>query len=214
MTDVSTLAPAVKRPMKRFRLPPKVEAATSHCDLVERLRAIPSDAQIRGVYMKGVVTEMEKRGLLPTFLESFPDPQVSSISFYPLGDYLMRMAYAGALIASPEGIHDGIKEASKIFAVSFGRSLLGKTLIRALSKDPTRLLQQGMVGKRQTCSYGKWTLVQHATNKAEVVLEQEYVWIESCVLGSFLGTFEFSGVNPEIELKLKDRFNGSLTFSW
>jgi uncharacterized protein (TIGR02265 family) len=185
-----------------------------HCDLVSRLDVIPPSACIRGVFIRAVANQMEKRGRLSDFKRYFPNDRFSALPYYPLGDYLTRIACAGALIASPDRVHEGIHELSRGNSTAFAESLLGRAMLRLLARDPVRLSEQGLAGRRQTVTYGQWEIVHHGERAIEMVYRDEYCWIESVCAGGAQGTFESCGLNPKLETKLTDRFNGSTYITW
>src|SRR5579872_1339454 len=131
-----------------------IELVAPYCDIVDRLKVIPPSAQVRGVWIKNVEKQVEKQGVLPRYREYFPGDKFSALSFYPVEAFLVRLACAGALVLSPEKVHDGMFLITKGNAESFMETLLGRILLRALSRDPVRLLEQGMAARRQGFNYG------------------------------------------------------------
>lgn len=139
--------------------------------------------------------------------EYFPEETWSPLKFYWVGDYLPRIALAGALVASPEKVLEGMFELNRSNAKQFAGSLLGKTLFRLLSNDPQRLLEQGIASRRQTMDYGRWSVVFPAPDRAEIHLEQEYIWADPNVLASFIGTFEAIGRGIDASVTSTSKFD-------
>ena len=191
-----------------------VELVAPHCDIVERLRLVPPSAQARGIWIKNIEQQVERLGRTASYREYFPNDHYSSLSFYPVADLLIRSSCAGALVASPERVHEGMALITKSNAKSFMGSLLGRMMLRVFSRDPVRLLEQALAARRQSCAYGHWELRQHSDHELEMVHENEYWWIESAVAGAAQGTFEACNISAQIETKLVDRFNGSTFFRW
>jgi uncharacterized protein (TIGR02265 family) len=191
-----------------------IDLVAPHCDIVDRLRVIPLTARVRGLLFHSIESELDRRGKRGRFRDLFPDDRFSSMPYYPLADYLVRLAAAGAVVTSPADVHEGMKLVSHGNAAAFAESLLGRVLIRILAHDPVRLTEQGLAAQRQMSSYSHWTLVRHDARKIEVLFRDEYVWIESALLGSGYGTFESCGVEANITCVLQDRFNGSHLISW
>jgi uncharacterized protein (TIGR02265 family) len=190
-----------------------LELVAPHCDLVDRLRAVPPAAAMRGVFYHHIDGYMRKAGLQDAYRSYFPET-VSALPFYPLSDYMLRLATAGALVASPERLHEGMREIARGNAASFVQSLLGRTLIRLLSNDPAKLTEQGLAARRQTHRYGRWSLIRHAPRVLEVVYEDEFLWIESVVVGSAEGTYVGCAFPVHQEHTLRSRFSGSTIHSW
>jgi hypothetical protein len=75
-------------------------------------------------------------------------------------------------------------------------------------------MQQGVAARRQSSSYGRWTLVFPDERSAVMSMTEEYVYIESYLLGAAQGTFDAVGVPVETEVVLEDRFNGRHVLRW
>ena len=191
-----------------------IALVAAHCDIVSRLEVIPPSACVRGLYFRNIETQVERLGRLAEYRQYFPDDHHSSLPYYPVADYLVRIACAGALVASPDRVHDGMREIARGNATTFGASLLGRAMLHLLSRDPVRITEQGLAARRQSFTYGHWEIVRHGTRAIEMVYQGEYWWIESVVAGAASGTFESCGITPAIETKLVDRFNGSTFVRW
>lgn len=185
-----------------------------HCDIVDRLEAVPPSAAVRGVFFRIIERELERRDLLGPYYELFPQKRKWTISYHPLGTFLVRLACAGAFIATPERVHEGMHEIARTNSVFFAKSLLGRTLIRLLSRDPVRLSEQALAARRQSFNYGHWELHRHGETELEMIYRNEYVWLESYIAGAAQGTFESCGISPILETKLVNRFNGSTFIRW
>jgi uncharacterized protein (TIGR02265 family) len=191
-----------------------IELVAPHCDIVDRLKVVPPSAQTRGVWIKNVEKQVERLGVMTAYRGYFPDDRYGTLPHYPLGDFLIRLACAGALVASPERVHDGMFMITRGNAESFMETILGRVMLRVLSRDPVRLLEQGMAARRQSFTYGHWELRRHSEREVEVVHQNEYWWIESGVAGAAAGTFEACNIVAQTETKLIDRFNGSTFCRW
>lgn len=185
-----------------------------HCDLVERLRLVPPSAQVRGVYIRSIDTQLAMHGQLGAYREIFPDDAHAAMSLYPLADYLVRLACAGALVVAPDRLHEGMFMISKGNAKEFMESLLGRVMLKGFSRDPVRMTEQGVAARRQSFTYGHWEIRKHGEHSLEVVHKDEYRWLESAVAGAAKGMVEACGVTAEVETKLINRFNGSTFIRW
>ncbi len=185
-----------------------------HCDIEERLTLVPATARLRGLYFKSVHEALERAGKIEKYRQYFPNDRHSAIPYYPLADYMLRVAVAGALYASPERIHEGMFDIARGNATAFTSSLLGRAMLRLLARDPVRVSEQGLAARRQSWAYGHWELIRHTPRYIEMVYRDEYQWIESLVAGAAQGTFEACGLSPKLETRLLDRFNGSTHIRW
>lgn len=184
-----------------------------YCDLEKRLRDIPPAARVRGIWIRNLEQVLAKRGLLRPYLAVCERP-VSALHWYPLADGVTRVAVAGAALASPREVHAGMRTLGRVQATMFAESLLGRALLRLLSSDPVRVLQQGAAARRQTCDYGRWEHDFSQPRRAIVHHHEEYGWLDSQVLGSAEGTFEAIRVRARFELRLSDAYNGVLDIQW
>jgi uncharacterized protein (TIGR02265 family) len=191
-----------------------IELVSPYCDLVERLQAVPPSARIRGVWFQIFLGELRERSLLHRYEEYFPNERWTAFQFYWLGDYLVRMALAGAVLSGPRQVHEGMFEINRCNAKRFAGTLLGRTLFRLLSNDPRRLLQQAMASRRQTMNYGRWLVSFPSDNEAHITFEGEYIWIDPNLLGACTGTFDAVGMPVHVTAHVDSRFNGSLSAVW
>lgn len=192
-----------------------IEFVSPHCDLKERLEVVPPSAKVRGLYVRAQERLLAERGKDAQYRTFFPSSDWNSFKAYPLRDYLVRLAVGGACLHSPEEVHAGMLDIWKTYAVEFTQSLLGRTLLRVLSRDPLRMMEQAVAARRQMFLYGHWQFVRLGERSVEMVYSQEYIWIESALKGGAIGSFEACGVtNPKVETRMTDRFNGATSISW
>jgi uncharacterized protein (TIGR02265 family) len=190
-----------------------LDELSRHSDLSERLTLIPPSAKIRGVYCRSIDTALDEAGKLGRYRELFPR-DLATLTWHPMGEFLIRLSVAGALLAGPERVHDGMLEIGRKNALEFARSLLGRIMLRLLSRDPRKLLLQGVAARRQTCSYGSWQVHFPSEREAVVTMVEEYLYIESFLMGAALGTFDAIGLNVEAETIFEDRFHGRHVLRW
>jgi uncharacterized protein (TIGR02265 family) len=183
------------------------------CDVEERLPLVPPSAKVRGLYFGGIDRALAKAGRHEQFKALFPQ-RPAAVLWHPAAEFLVRLVVGGALLAGPEHVHDGMSEIGRGNALTFAESLIGRALIRLLDRDPIRLLRQGIAGRRQGFSYGRWELEFPAEREAVVTMSEEYAYIESYFLGAARGTFDAVNVPVRAEAVLRDRFNGRHVLRW
>jgi uncharacterized protein (TIGR02265 family) len=184
-----------------------------HCDLVERLPLVPPSAKVRGLYFRSIERVLADAGRRERFDALFPQ-RFASVLWHPAADFLVRLAVGAALLAGPQRIHQGMFDIGHQNAVAFAESLIGRTLLRILDRDPRRLMRQAIAGRRQSYSYGRWELEFPAEREAVVTMAEEYLYIESYLMGAAQGTFDAVGVPVRTEVVLQDRFNGRHILRW
>ena len=137
-----------------------------------------------------------------------------AIQWYPTADFLKRLVTSAALLTSPARVHEGMFEIGRRNAVAFSESLIGRTMLRLLSRDPQKLLQQGAAARRQSSAYGSWSLAFPEERTAVMTMVEEYTYIESYLLGAAQGTFDAIDRPVRTEVVLDDRFNGRHILKW
>lgn len=192
----------------------KAIAEVSHyCDLDERLTLVPPSAKARGVYFRSIEGALAAVGKSDEYRSLFPE-KFAAVAWHPASEFLVRLAVGGAMLAGPARVHDGMFQIGRRNATIFAESLVGRMLLRFLSHDPRKLLQQGAAGRRQGCSYGNWEMSFPSEQTAVVKMTEEYMYIESYHLGGAQGTFDAIGVPLKAEAVLEDRFCGTHFLSW
>jgi uncharacterized protein (TIGR02265 family) len=192
-----------------------LELVGDHCDLRERLGAVRPSAQIRGMYLRSVQGALERAGRGIEYRALCGTPRFSALRFYPLGEYLTHLAAGGALLKGPERVHEGMFELSRSNAAIVADSLVGRTLLRALARDPQRILRQAIAAQRQTArGSAQWSLSFPGPREAVMEFKDEMIWIESGLLGAARGTMEAAGIDAKIRCELTNAYNGSHCFSW
>ncbi|MFT3922311.1 MAG: TIGR02265 family protein [Myxococcales bacterium] len=195
---------------ERLRL---IEAVSKHCDLRERLALVPPSAKVRGLYFGSIEAVLGRAGKAQKYKGLFPE-RFAAVSWHPAGEFLTRLAVGGALLMSPERVHEGMYEIGRRNAAAFTESLLGRTLLRFLSRDPKKLLQQANAGRRQSTNFARWDISFPDQHTAIVEMAEEYQWIESNALGAAVGTFEAVGIPMKAEVELTSRFVGRHILRW
>jgi uncharacterized protein (TIGR02265 family) len=183
------------------------------CDIEERLTLLPPSTKSRGVYFQSIETVLSKEGRLEKYKQLFPE-RFAAVLWYPTSELLSRLVVAGGLLAGPEHVHQGMFEIGRLNAVAFAESLLGKVMMRLLSRDPKKLLQQGVAGRRQGCSVGHWELSFPAERKAVISMHEEYLYLESYMLGAGQGTFDAIGVPVKTRVEQENPFTGKHVLEW
>lgn len=190
-----------------------IEEVCRYCDLEERLRLLPPSAKSRGVYFRSIEAVLSAAGHGAAYRRLFPEI-FAAVMWHPAAEFLVRLAVGGALLCSAERVHEGMFEIGRRNTIAFAESLLGRALLRLLSHDPKRLLQQGAAARRQSSSYGHWDLSFPDERSAVVEMKEEYMYIESYLLGAARGTFDAIGLKVETQVELDTPFAGRHLLRW
>jgi uncharacterized protein (TIGR02265 family) len=194
-------------------LDPRIAGLVAHTDLEERLRLVPPSASLRGLYFKNTVAVLRSAGLLAQYQELYPEAH-SAVRFYPIADFLERAAVAAALLRGPEHVDGGLREIGRRNVLAFSESLIGRTALRLLAPEPVTLLRQACAGRRQSCRYGRWEVTFPERGMAVMHMFEEYLWIESNVLGAAEGTMEAIGRTVTVQVELDSKFKGRHILRW
>ena len=200
----------LRRVSERERL---LEAVYQHCDLRERLTLVPPSAKVRGLYFRSIDAVLDRASRAERYRKVFPE-RFPAILWHPASEFLVRLAVGASLLSSAERVHEGMFEIGRRNAVAFAESLLGRAMLRLLSRDPQKLLQQGVAGRRQSYSYGSWELSFPAPRTAVMTMVEEYLYIESYMLGAAKGTFDAIALPVQSEVVLDNPFCGRHILRW
>ncbi|HEX2678555.1 MAG TPA: DUF2378 family protein [Polyangiales bacterium] len=184
-----------------------------HCDLQQRLASLPPSAKVRGVFFRSIDRVLGQAGLLPRFELLFPN-RPSSVPWYPFSEFLTQVAVGGAMLAGAEQVQHGMYEIGRRNAIAVAESLFGRALLRLLSPNPRNLLMQGMAARRQGFNVGTWELTFPSDRSAVMTMKEEYLYMDSYLLGAAYGTFETINVPVKVECVLDDPYNGRHFLSW
>lgn len=184
-----------------------------YCDVQERLLLIPPSAKLRGYYCRSIEAAVEEGGKLKRYRELFPR-DLGTLQWHPAGEILKRLVVGAALLVGPERVHEGMLEMGRRNALEFARTLLGRMLMRLLSKDPKKLLLQGVAARRQTCSYGSWQITFPEERMAIMTMVEEYMYLDSWLIGAAYGTFDAIGLSLDAKCELETKFVGRHVLRW
>jgi uncharacterized protein (TIGR02265 family) len=190
-----------------------IAEVSRHCDLAERLTLIPPSAKARGLYFRSIESALSRAGRIEGYQALFPE-RFATVHWHPVGEFIIRLAVGAALLTEPRRVHEGMFEIGRRNAIVFSESLVGRALLRLLSREPKRLLQQAVAGRRQSLNYGRWTLSFPEERTAVMTMIEEYLYMDTFLLGAAQGTFEAVGVPVRAEAKLDDRFTGRHILTW
>ncbi len=174
---------------------------------------LPPSASLRGLYFGAIERVLAHAGKLDEYRALFPD-RYSPIRYYPTKDFLVRLTVGGGILKSPAEVHRGMYEIGRLNAVVLSESLLGAVLVRFLSRDPAKLLQQGVASRRQSVSVGRWELRFEGEHRGVIEMTEEYSYLDSYLLGAGVGTFEAVSVAAEVRAEVTDRFSGRHVIDW
>ena len=119
-----------------------------YCDLRERLTLLPPSAKARGFYFHSIEAVLGRQGKAEAYRALFPE-RFAAILWHPASEFLVRLAAGAAMLTSAERVHEGMFEIGRRNAIAVSESLIGRAMLRLLSRDPQKLLQQGQGHQQQ-----------------------------------------------------------------
>jgi uncharacterized protein (TIGR02265 family) len=200
-------------PLDGLTLDQALSEVARHCDVEERLSLMRPSAKLRGYYCRSIESALREAGRLRRFQQLFPR-ELGSLQWYPASELLTRLVIGGALLHGPEQVHQGMFDIARGNAIEFSRTLLGRILMRLLSRDPQKLLLQGVAARRQTCSYGDMRVDFLEARTALVSMDEEYLYIDSFMLGAAHGTFAAIDLDVDAQCQLDTKFSGRHLLRW
>jgi uncharacterized protein (TIGR02265 family) len=190
-----------------------LDQVRGYCDVVDRIKRVPPGTAVRGIALHALERRLQDADKLDPFHALFPT-RYNAIQWIPMDEFLVRLVVGGALLRGPADVHGGMYEIGRANATTFAASLVGQLLLRGLAKDPRLALIQGQAGRRQMAQGGFWTLTFLGAREACVQMVDEFLYIESYMLGAAYGTFEAIQVPAQIEVELEDPFHGRHLIRW
>ncbi len=192
------------------------EAAQEHCDIAERLESVKAEQAVRGVWFSMLRDEVARRGggRGEQFDREFGPHDFVTFKMYPVAEYLKRLVVAGALVASPEKVHEGMLDLHRTSVRYFAQSLLGRAIVSLVRPTPLGLYRQISRGRMHIATYGKWIIEPAGDRELKIRIVDEPVYIESAQLGGVLSTLDVCGVEGSATVEMHDRFEGTATVRW
>lgn len=190
------------------------EAAAAHCDIRERLGLVHDEQRVRGVWFAMLRDEVRRRGLAGPFEREVGLHESVTFKMYPVADYLRRLVTAGALVASPEKVHDGMRDLHRSSVRYFAQSLLGRAIVSLVRPTPLKLLEQVQRSRGLMATFGEQRVTSLGERRIRVHHVDDPVYIESAQVGGLLSTLEACGFDARVDVELRSRFDGILTVEW
>ncbi|MGZ3420440.1 MAG: TIGR02265 family protein [Polyangiales bacterium] len=190
------------------------EAAAAHCDIGERLEVVRDDQRVRGVWFAMLRDEMFRRGLHGAFERDVGLHESVTFKMYPVADYLRRLVCAGALVASPENVHDGMRELHRSSVRYFARSVLGRAIVSLVRPTPLQFLKQVERSRSLMATFGEQRVTALGERSIRVHHVDDPVYIESAQVGGLLSTLEVCGFEAHVQVDMRSPFDGILTVEW
>jgi uncharacterized protein (TIGR02265 family) len=183
--------------------------------LDERLKAIPSWAQVRGFLFKMTSDAVAAHGAAAVAAHRQLSPARASRWFfrmYPVGDYLEDVA-AAAMVISPE---DPALALPAIWAPTTGYAPLfnARFFLELLGKDVFAVARWLEGHRHFFANYGRWRMEVRDDRYFIMHYFDECIWIDSAHRGGMQGLVDACGVKGTVDVDLDDPFNGRLHVRW
>ena len=180
--------------------------------LDRRLRVIPPDAMVRGVFFNLVHADLERRGFAQNPLWTNRARERRSYELYPATELIMLSSTAGALVN--EDPTEGMRQVHASTANYFASTWYGRAFQRFLHPDPHEAFGWIERSRHHIASYGRWRYERRAAQRGILHMFDEYCYIESIQRGGCEGMLTACGVKGEVEVELDSEFQGRLLIRW
>jgi uncharacterized protein (TIGR02265 family) len=190
------------------------EAAAAHCDIVERLTLVRDDQRVRGVWFAMLRDEVRRRGFGGQYEREVGLHEAVTFKMYPVADYLRRLVAAGALVASPERVQEGMRDLHRSSVRYFAHSVLGRAIVSLVRPTPLQFLKQVERSRSLMATFGEQRVTALGERRIRVHHVDDPVYIESAQVGGLQSTMEVCGIDARIEVEMRSRFDGFLTVEW
>jgi uncharacterized protein (TIGR02265 family) len=187
--------------------------ASIELDLENRLKQVPSTANIRGIFFRLLEDDLSRRGLKgwPNWKDILGE-QPRSYRLYPVRALLTAYAQGAALISSDP--RDGIREIFRGISRPFSESWYGRAWRVFLKPDPLGALYWLERCRDHVCNYGSMRVESRGPGQATLHWFDEYFWIDTAHRGGCEGMLTTCGVVGEVTAELDSLFNGRLNVRW
>jgi uncharacterized protein (TIGR02265 family) len=171
---------------------------TAPLDVAERLRAVPREATVKGMFFDGPIAEAFRRsGNRPG--------QASYVSFkdYPLTEHI-QVLVACAMAGYPdEPLRAGLRYLGRDAFTTFLSSLAGRVLFSVAGRDFDAAL--GLVARSYVIAgpVGTATLVQRTRDAAVIHLKDIYNLPDAYHVGVFEAAMEYFRKDGEVLVKVR-----------
>lgn len=190
------------------------DAAAAHCDVLDRLQRVRDDQRVRGVWFAMLRDEVKRRGLHEVFEREIGLHESVTFKMYPVADYLRRLVTAGALVTSPERVHEGMRELHRSSVRYFAQSLLGRTIVSLTRPTPLQFLKQVERSRGLMATFGAQRVTPLGERRIQVHHIDDPVYIESAQVGGLESTLAACGYEARITVDMRSAFDGVLTAEW
>jgi uncharacterized protein (TIGR02265 family) len=171
---------------------------TSPLDIAERIRAVPRQATVKGMFFDGPIAE--------AFRRSGDRPgQVSYVAFkdYPLTEHI-QVLVACAMAGYPDvPVREGLRRLGRDAFRTFLGSLAGKVLFTVAGRDFDAAL--GLVARSYAIAgpVGTATVVERTRDAAVIHLEEIYNLPDSYHVGVFEAAMEYFQKDGEVLTRVR-----------
>lgn len=192
------------------------DAAAAHCDVVDRLEKVRDDQRVRGVWFAMLRDELRRRGpeVYGEFEREVGLHEAVTFKMYPVSDYIRRLVVAGALVASPDRVHEGMYDLHRSSVNYFARSVLGRAVVSLVKPTPLAFLEQVQRSRSLIASFGAQRVTAVSPRCIRVHHVDDPVYVESAQLGGLQSVFDVCGVEARIRVEMRTPFDGVLTAEW
>jgi len=192
-------------------LPAVPSVAAAELDLDKRLRAVPSNARVRGLFFNMLADHLKRHGQ-EAAARKILGPKRRLHLLYPVADFLVVSALAAPLV------HEDAREATRQIwgggAKYFAATWFGRAFRRFIRPDPASALEWLENAREHFCNYGRWRCESVSAGHLILHMFDEYIWIDCAHRGGCEGLLVACGVEGEVHATTDGLFAGRLDIRW
>lgn len=194
-----------KAPPGRFVDPPW----TSPLDAAQALQYIPQDAQISGMFISPLLTELKRvnASIIP------PRKRYVSFQFYPLREHASLLVEAAERLYIDRPLRDALRKMGRAAPMSFISSTLGKVVLGS-SQGVHGAVEAFAKAYALNMRPGSASVVESQPNRIVVRLEEVHYFLDCHHVGAFEGALKHAGVRGRVLIDPLSRCNADLLLQW
>lgn len=189
---------------------PSMERCFRHTDLEWRLRAVPAEAACRGAFLNMLDEQATALGVRDEYRRFFGVYRFAPLRFYPVKDYMTRLAILSQMAFGDERIYEGIRSIHGASVDTWIHTPIGRLAMAMATPSYgsiLRILQRGYA-TRSTTNYGALEILESTDRRHVVRAEGEYVWIEHAMAGAAATMARVCRLDAEVTAIMDEPFRG------
>ncbi len=186
-------------------------------DLEWRLTQIPDWACSRGVFfnMLDGQADLLGPGVQAEYRAFFRIHRFSPFRFYPTRDFLTRLVVLSQIGWGSQQIHAGMRMLMATAFDAYANTIVGRAALGIIQPDLKYVLRFMAFNWKSggAVNYSEFRLLEEGPDRYRVSVNNEYVYLESAMVGGFEGTARLFGTPVDVHCELEGPFDAIVTLT-